>query len=980
MDNFKVRVNKRLSFAINILIVFLIILGSATAYSSGVWHFNIDAKRAFLFEILSSLKPIIENIVLLILADRVLKKVNFNKIRDVWLQIVFYSLFFSLLVWGMIAVRFNTFDIFRSSFPILFQTNKLATAALTVCVGAFLLRKINIEKIKLRYLIYAFLVLSVMPTILWITKLSGDASFSFGTMLWGIFLLLATKYLNQISAENKVKYAKRFLGIFAGSGLVLTLLLNLVGPHNIIFNNGDIAINRLSFLMTNSWAFFIGLSVFILLKQQNITNYISWDLVFGASLFSTHFLFIKPFWRNMWGTVYWMQQTPLHLIGAILISAVVTTLIAILIEILRGNFKHQVLAFSPKKTVAMVIALALSIFANVIMLISNSSFSVRSAVAVVRYKPQLMLLNMLMIFAFIMIIFALINRLVISITAFSVVLLVFVFANYQKILSRDEPILPVDISSNLKNIKEITSLVNVWLVAAVAAILVILVLLGVYLERRAKFVPIFSWKQRLLLLVSGVAFLGFFMIKLPLMPSSVVTWKTEDHTIFNDVMANQFKYKAHPGSIKGDFRSNGPVVTLVSRMIIPIMEQPSGYSKAAIMQLSQKLEKEAKSINKDRQNDISKQTVVYILSESFSNPQRVPGVQMNDPIPNTDQLKKTTTSGLMDSYGYGGGTADMEYEALTSMSLNNFAPALSTPYVELMPKIKYQPSVLDLFKTKNAIHPFQPTYYNRINAFKQLGFQKFYNTYAPDQVKYKEAIGGVESSGDSIASGSKYISDKSAYEELKLIMDQHQGGQFIQLSTMQNHMPYFKDKYGKENNFPASGSLSDASLDRLRTYAYGINQTDQDLKELIKQVDSEKRDVTLVFYGDHLPGLYEWQKDSDQKLVQYDSEIHQTDYFIYSNHSKRKVKKAVAAPYMFTPMMLEQTNSKVSPYYALLTKCMEQLPAGERDKYMLDNGKQVSEKDLTAKQKELLNEYKLIQYDITAGKHYLGENSSFFKV
>ncbi|WP_220040919.1 hypothetical protein, partial [Streptomyces sp. NTH33] len=66
--------------------------------------------------------------------------------------------------------------------------------------------------------------------------------------------------------------------------------------------------------------------------------------------------------------------------------------------------------------------------------------------------------------------------------------------------------------------------------------------------------------------------------------------------------------------------------------------------------------------------------------------------------------------------------------------------------------------------------------------------------------------------------------------------------------------------------------------------------------------------------------------------------------------------------------------------YALLTQCMKELPAGERNKYMLANGTEISEKNLTNKQKKLLHEYRLIQYDITAGKHYLKKGSNFFTV
>jgi hypothetical protein len=56
------------------ILVELIMLGSVTAFSGGSWHFNIIGKRAFIFEILSSLKPIMENLVLLILAQKIIRR------------------------------------------------------------------------------------------------------------------------------------------------------------------------------------------------------------------------------------------------------------------------------------------------------------------------------------------------------------------------------------------------------------------------------------------------------------------------------------------------------------------------------------------------------------------------------------------------------------------------------------------------------------------------------------------------------------------------------------------------------------------------------------------------------------------------------------------------------------------------------------------------------------------------------------------
>ena len=86
-------------------------------------------------------------------------------------------------------------------------------------------------------------------------------------------------------------------------------------------------------------------------------------------------------------------------------------------------------------------------------------------------------------------------------------------------------------------------------------------------------------------------------------------------------------------------------------------------------------------------------------------------------------------------------------------------------------------------------------------------------------------------------------------------------------------------------------------------------------------------------------------------------------------------------------MTAEQTNSKVSPYYALLTEIQKELPTikvyayndGKKPVFVDKEGKTVKYKQLSKKQKRLYNDLKLVQYDLTTGKQYLYKNK-FFKI
>ena len=59
---------------------------------------------------------------------------------------------------------------------------------------------------------------------------------------------------------------------------------------------------------------------------------------------------------------------------------------------------------------------------------------------------------------------------------------------------------------------------------------------------------------------------------------------------------------------------------------------------------------------------------------------------------------------------FGGGTADMEFEALTGMSMGQFAPQVSIAYQMVVPNYDSFPSAVQLFEDRGhgalAIHPF----------------------------------------------------------------------------------------------------------------------------------------------------------------------------------------------------------------------------------------------------------------------------------
>ena len=446
-----------------------------------------------------------------------------------------------------------------------------------------------------------------------------------------------------------------------------------------------------------------------------------------------------------------------------------------------------------------------------------------------------------------------------------------------------------------------------------------------------------------------------------------------------------------------DGQQNGPLVSFLRYVSPKVMDKPQNYSQQTMESLAAKYKNIAKTINEDRKAKLTDSTVIFVLSESYSDPTRVPGISLNeDPLPFVRQTKANTTSGLMLSSGYGGGTANLEFQELTGMSTSNFSASLTSPYQQLVPRMAWAPSFNQIWNSEyakepgvasQAVHPNWGSMYMRNSDFKKFKFKHFYTAHGPEYIKHQDKI-----------DRNPYISDASAYQEVLDLLNNkatYKHPQFIQLTTMQNHMGF--ENWYDNNQFQASSTtgqqLSDAEKTHIQTYAKGVNHTDQAVKDFLESLDKLDKPITIVWYGDHLPGIYDNEiKDAKNNLL-----MHETDYFIWSNASSRNAGIGLAnsqnqytSPNYFAAQAAEHMGAKVSPYLAFLTQMHHAIPAMEPAIYastdwssisaqdpatFLDSdGNRISSSKLSKEQKDLLADYKLIQYDITAGKHYLKDS------
>ena len=584
----------------------------------------------------------------------------------------------------------------------------------------------------------------------------------------------------------------------------------------------------------------------------------------------------------------------------------------------------------------------------------------------------------------------LVNRFWIATAVFVAMMSAFAVANRIKVELRSEPVIPADLSFlSSGNGGEIASfipkddmaLVN-GTVQALVTMAVVCVILQIIDGRRCV-IPFHWWRP-----LRDWRTIGFNVMRIAALATSVAvlvsfTWNLGLNGSWAQAFAKSLSDAPQLWNAMGDANNNGPAINFLRLAKSNVMDKPEGYSKETMLEIADKYEQEADSINSQRQNELTDNTVILLLSESFSDPTRVPGVELAlDPMPYIRSLKQATTSGLALSTGYGGGTANIEYQALTGLSMSNFDHSLSIAYQQIVPNQKSAFTFNQMWNTDGditnsiAIHPYMQNMYFRASNYKKFGFGEFWASDKNDDTRME----------CSALDSAWYAQDQCTYQ---YVLDQVAGtddAQFLQVVTMQNHMPY--DDWYVDNEFKDSdlSQLPDSERSQIETYAKGMQYTDNATADFLAQLDQIDKPITVIFYGDHLPGIYSTAvSDKDNRIGLYE-----TDYFIWSNlasdaHGTKldsEQSQYTSSNYFFA-QAAEHLNAKVTPYLAFLTLMHETIPAvsvptvagntNQDNVYLNVQGDSISVDSLSDHEVQMLQDYALIQYDLTAGKGYLKE-------
>ena len=217
-----------------------------------------------------------------------------------------------------------------------------------------------------------------------------------------------------------------------------------------------------------------------------------------------------------------------------------------------------------------------------------------------------------------------------------------------------------------------------------------------------------------------------------------------------------------------------------------------------------------------------------------------------------------------------------------------------------------------------------------------------------------------------------HISDSSAYKESIDVIERTDTKDFIHLVTMQNHIAY-RNKYDNPS-FDTTGTEVKADGDG---YMEDLHNSDKALEQLIDFIDDQEEDFLLVFWGDHLPGIY------PEEITNKNSELsmRETPLFFYSNKHDLSGDVGTISPVFYLNHILEILDMKVTPHEALINDMEQVLPGLLGGLYLENNSEEIisSRDDLSDESRSLLKDLDLLQYDIVSGSQY-AEELGFFEI
>lgn len=528
---------------------------------------------------------------------------------------------------------------------------------------------------------------------------------------------------------------------------------------------------------------------------------------------------------------------------------------------------------------------------------------------------------------------------------------------YYKLQLRGEPFLPWDFAQASEAF-DVAGKASLWVTKSMCgavAVLLVLTLVSCFLPRlRFGWV---RWIARTVLPLAGAVAMVFGVF--------LQQHVTQDILYISPDAWMQDRY----------YRNYSLVTAFFTNMQVMQVDAPAGYSAERVQEIQNGTGDSepyyAASYAAAGDGTVKKPTVIYIQAEAFWDPSEVPGVTYDQQLtPNIQRTKSEMAYGKCYSPRFGGGTCDVECEALTGFSME-YLPSSCKPYVEYI----HGPtaSIASFRKTQGydtlAIHGYYAKYWNREEAYADLGFDDFISLEDMDNPERKRPCDWEDGLVTEAEMARQII---SAYENKDADTPL-----FLHAVTIQNHLAYTPDNYPDDERVHVTSApegVTDYTIGCLEDFATGVRDTDAMWGTLTDYFDSVEEPVILVLWGDHYNaignGMNIYSATGYGSEDANDPRVHQTPLLIWSNYWKQPVDLGTVAAYQITTVTDDLYGLDQPKFFDLLREEFDLYRAKSVGTTVEPDGTCVRDGVLSPEQQEMYEKHWMMQYDLLFGKNY----------
>lgn len=363
-------------------------------------------------------------------------------------------------------------------------------------------------------------------------------------------------------------------------------------------------------------------------------------------------------------------------------------------------------------------------------------------------------------------------------------------------------------------------------------------------------------------------------------------------------MINSGRVEIFFGNLAYAYRDYGVVYCFTNTWLNTGISKPEGYSQESILDIfsDEELGDDNAMLLEQKDEDEKHPNIVFLQLESFIDPATIKTIELDkEACPNFRRLVENYPSGQLTVPACGAGTANVEFEVMSGLSVKFFGPG-EYPYKSILKEKTLETIAYDLKSlgySTHAIHNHRAVFYNRNTVFANMGMDTFTSI---------EYMNNVEKTPKN------WAKDDVLVDCMLDALDSTKARDMIYTISVQGHGKYPGEQVLSDPHVTVTKAPSEELKWKYEYYANQIYEMDEFIGELTEEFAKYDEPIVLVMYGDHIPAIDLTEDDLQN------GNLYGTEYVIWSNFDLEGDDEDMYT-YQLTSHLLEMLDMQVGTIF-----------------------------------------------------------------